>query len=226
MSIRAAFLSLAISFATITFTPAFAEEAKPAAPAATAAPAEKPAPTPEEQAKVLAPQPTDHILGNPDAPLLVVEYASLSCTHCAHFHGETFPQLKEKYIDTNKIAFIFRHFPLNEPALRGAILAECSGDKFYTFLKVMFQSQDKWAFSQDFLKSLHTLANVGGLGSEKFDQCLADKKLESSIVLGLQSAADTLQVHSTPTLFIGSDRIDGFRNFEELTKLIDAKLPK
>lgn len=198
---------------------------------------EKAAAAPQENAtaeKVEIPQPSgdlmgilegDHVLGNPEAPIRVIEYASLSCTHCASFHTETFPLLEEKYIKTGKITFIFRHFPFNEPALRGAVLAECAGEeKFWTYLKVMFKSQEKWAFSENFLNDLRTLANVGGLGAEKFDACLKDKKMEERIVAGVTWAADRLKVQSTPTLFVADEMVQGFRNIDALSAIIDKKL--
>lgn len=168
---------------------------------------------------------TDHILGNEDAAVKVIEYASLSCSHCMRFHTQTFPQLKKDYIDTGKIAFVFRHFPLNEPALRGAMLAECSGDeRFYNYLKVLFDTQPEWAYDADFLNGLRTLAKVGGVGDEAFDACMANKKLEDSLVSGLKHAASELLIQSTPTLFINGEKVEGFRSYEEVSAIIDAEL--
>lgn len=169
----------------------------------------------------------DHVIGNPEAPVKVIEYASLSCSHCMRFHTQTYPQLKEQYIDTGKIAFVFRHFPLNEPALRGAMLAECAGDeKFYQYLKVLFHSQPEWAYDADFKESLRSIARIGGLGDEAFDACMANKELEDRIVSGIKWAASGLQVQSTPTVFINNEKQDGFRSIEELAPIIDAELKK
>lgn len=179
--------------------------------------------TAKQKVDLLSPLEGDHLAGDPNAPVLVIEYASLSCTHCAHFYNDTYPALKEKYIDTGKAAFIYRHYPLNEPALRGAMLAECSGDKFHTFLKVLFRSQDKWAFTEDFMSALRGLANVGGISNSAFDDCMTDKELEDKIISGLKWAADDLQVESTPTLFINGEKVSGSRNIEELSTIIDSK---
>lgn len=168
----------------------------------------------------------DHALGNPEAKVTIIEYASLSCPHCASFHKETFPALKERYIDKGKVFFIFRHFPFNEPALRGAMLTECAGDKYFTFLKVLFNSQDKWAFSGDTIENLRTIANVGGIGAEKFDKCMADKKTEDRIVAGVSAASKELGVSSTPTIFINGEKIEAARDIDFLVPKIDALLSK
>ena len=98
-----------------------------------------------------APLSTDYVKGNPDASVVVIEYASLTCPHCAQFFNKQFPTIKEKYIDTGKIRFILRQFPLNEPALKAAVLVDCIGekegaDRYYTFNHVLFDAQSKWAF--------------------------------------------------------------------------------
>lgn len=178
------------------------------------------------KAELLQPLKTDHIIGHPDAPVLMIEYASLSCSHCANFHNDTYPALKEKYIDTGKVLFIFRHFPLNEPALRGAMLTECADDKFFSFLKVLFKSQTKWAYSADHQDALRTLASVGGMSAESFNACMADEQLKNRLVTQLKWAADELQVSSTPSFFINGEMVQGSRNIEALSKIIDAELAK
>lgn len=181
----------------------------------------------KDKADLLQPLKTDHIIGHPDAPVLIIEYASLSCSHCANFHNDTYPALKEKYIDTGKVLFIFRHYPLNEPALRGAMLTECAdNDQFFSFLKALFKSQTKWAYSADHQDVLRTLANVGGMSADRFDTCMADEQLKNRIITQLKWAADELQVSSTPTLFINGEMVQGSRNIEALSKIIDAELAK
>lgn len=190
-----------------------------------------PSPTPSDEAAkdnadLLQPLKTDHIIGHPDAPVLMIEYASLSCSHCANFHNDTYPALKEKYIDTGKVLFIFRHYPLNEPALRGAMLTECVDDKFFSFLKVLFKSQTKWAYSADHQDALRTLASVGGMSQGSFNACMADEQLKNRIIAHLKWAADELQVSSTPSFFINGEMVQGSRNIEALSKIIDAELAK
>lgn len=169
----------------------------------------------------------DHILGDPKAPVKVIEYASLSCPHCANFHAETFPELQKRYVDTGKVVFIFRHYPLNEPAFRGAMLTECVGEeKFYTFLKVLFNTQSKWAFSADYVDNLRSIAAVGGVNAETFDACLADKKLEERLIAGVSWASKDLRVTSTPTLFINGEKVESSRSIDDLAKRIDSYLAK
>lgn len=169
----------------------------------------------------------DHVLGNPDAPVKVIEYASLSCSHCMRSHTQTFPQLKTEYIDTGKIAYIYRHFPFNEPALRGAMLTECVGeDKFFRYLKVLFDSQPEWAYGSDFLNSLRTIARIGGLGDEAFDACMANKEVEDRLISGIKWAAGSLQVESTPTIFVNGQKLSGFQSFDELSAVIETERKK
>lgn len=202
----------------MTFTAAVAQEASPMAPAGAEAEQKKPA-------DLLGFLEHDRVLGNEEADVRVIEYASLSCSHCMRSHTETFPQLKEHYIDTGKIAYIYRHFPLNEPALRGAMLAECAGDDgFFRYLKVLFNSQPQWAYDANFMDSLRSFAKVGGIGEEAFDRCMADKELEGRLVSGLKWAASGLNVQSTPTVFVNGQKLDGFQSFEKLSNLIDAEL--
>ncbi|MGB1539770.1 MAG: DsbA family protein [Rickettsiales bacterium] len=177
-----------------------------------------------EAVSLLQPLKGDHVLGDVNAPVTIIEYASLSCSHCATFHIETFPDLKKQYIDTGKVVFVYRHFPLNDPALRGAMLAECSGDKFHTFLKVMFNTQPKWAYSGDYIEGLRGLANVGGMSNEKFDACMADKALDTRLIENMQAAANELGVSGTPALFINGEMLTGEANFDTLASIIDATL--
>lgn len=169
----------------------------------------------------------DHILGDPKAKVKIIEYASLSCPHCANFHKETFPELKKRYIDTGKAAFVFRHYPLNETAFRGAMLTECVGqDKFFTFLKVLFDTQQKWAFSSDYLESLRAIAGVGGVDAKTFDACMADKAIENRLISGVSWASKELGVNVTPTLFINGEKIESSRSIDTIAPKIDSYLSK
>lgn len=169
----------------------------------------------------------DHVMGDPEAKVTIIEYASLSCPHCAHFHKDTFPELKKKYIDTGKVTFIFRNFPFNEPALRGAMLADCAGDaKYFTYLKVLFNSQENWAFGGDLKQNLRTIANVGGMSNEDFDKCMANKDLENRLIAGVSWASKELGVNSTPTFFINGEKVEAARDMDYLAPKIDGYLSK
>jgi protein-disulfide isomerase len=163
----------------------------------------------------------DVVLGNAKAPVTIIEYASLSCPHCAHFHRDIMPELQKRYIDTGKAKFVFRHFPFNAPALRGSQLVVCSGKaKYYTFLKVLFKTQDTWAFSQNFLESLEGIAKLGGISKERFDACMADKQIEDRIVKERKDAETLYGVQSTPTVFVNGTVIPGVPTLEAIAKAI------
>lgn len=170
---------------------------------------------------LLAPKPTDIILGDNNAIVTMVEYSSLSCPHCAHFHEGILPALQKEYITPGKVKIIMRYFPLNEPALKASMVVECAGRnglKRENFIKVLFDMQEQWALGEDFLKNLKQIALVGGLDSAAFDSCIADKDLENRILAMRQEAEEKLGVASTPSFFINGIKydaaptIEGFRD--------------
>jgi protein-disulfide isomerase len=167
----------------------------------------------------------DHVLGNPQADVKIFEYASLTCPHCMAYHLETFPQIKKEYIDTGKVMFVFRHFPLNDPALRGAMLAECSGDEqFYKYVNVLMKSQDKWGFSNNYMGALRNIAKIGGMGDEEFTACMENKTLQDSVLAKLSMATQQLGINATPTTFINGEKLNGFQTFEQIKKHLDPLL--
>lgn len=214
----------------ISFHPAFAQEKVEGHDHAhdhnTAAPADKATPVdPEAAKKLLIPADNDMVIGKPDAPITIIEYASLSCGHCATFHKETLPLLEEKYINDGKLKLIFRHFPLNAQALKASLLVECldSNDRKQKFLKTLFKSLENWAYHQDFIEKLKLIAKIGGVSNEEFDQCMENKELEDKILNGRLEAGKILKVQSTPTLFLNGKKVTT-RGDEELTKAIDELL--
>ncbi|MBV9016396.1 MAG: DsbA family protein, partial [Alphaproteobacteria bacterium] len=126
--------------------------------------------------------PSDRILGKADAPITIIEYASLTCPHCAHFNTQVLPTLKEKWIDTGKAKLVLRDFPLDEPALRAAMVARCAPpDKFYPLIDTFFAQQEQWVTSRDYRAALEKLAKLGGLSDKEFKTCISDKKLEDQV---------------------------------------------
>lgn len=186
----------------------------------------------EKEALVLAKATTnDIIMGNKDAPITFIEYASLSCPHCASFYSDGFAKLKAEYIDTNKVKFIYRDFPLNRPALTAAALALCQvndrntdSEKYYDFIKALFKTQESWAFVENFNEKLETIAKLDGISTEKFNSCIKDIKLQQSILKARVDAAKILQIQSTPTFIINGEVINGYGGYEEIKMLIDKKL--
>lgn len=174
---------------------------------------------------VLQQQPLDHVMGNNNAPITIIEYASLSCSHCGDFHRKTLPLLKERYIDTGKARLILRNFPTNDPALKGALLLNClEPEKYYTFAKVLFELQEKWAFDQNFLQNLQQIASVGGVSAEKFSGCMANVSLEKQVLEIRKEAGEALQIRSTPTFFINGHRFEGARDIDEFGLMMQKVL--
>ena len=177
-----------------------------------------------------APLATDFVLGKKDAPVVIVEYASLSCPHCASFSSAVLPDLQKKYIDTGKVAYILRQFPLNEPAFKAAMLVDCVGAKdsakYYLFSKVLFDAQSKWAFDGDWGNGLETIARVGGVSKEDFQSCIFDKEREKRLLEAKKQATDDLKIPHAPFFYINSEVYSGNHSVEEFSKAIDASLAK
>lgn len=186
--------------------------------------------TPTIDADLLKPKPNDIILGDMNALVTIVEYSSLSCPHCAHFHETVLPQLQKEFITTGKVKLVLRHFPLNEPALKAAELVECAGGvgtQRSEFAKTLFAMQPQWAMGDDFLKQLKQIALLGGVDSAAFESCMADKDLETRIVLTRQEATEKLGVNATPSFFINGTKFEGEVSIEGFRKAInDASAAK
>jgi protein-disulfide isomerase len=180
-------------------------------------------PSPAAQANALALTADDRILGKPDAPVTIVEYASLTCPHCAHFATEVLPKLKPKWIDNGKAKLVLRDYPLDEPALRAAMVARCApADKFYALIDTFFGAQQQWVFAKDYKAALARLALLGGINKPQFDACLADKPGEEKVLKSRLDATQQLGVNSTPTFFINGVKFEGAPEEDAL----DAALSK
>lgn len=183
-------------------------------------------------AKALAPR----TYGNEKAPVKIIEYASLTCSHCAHFFNDTFPELKTKYIDTGKVFFEYRDFPLNDPALKASIAARClPEDKYEGFVSLLYKTQDHWAGTVDYMSSLRQNAKLAGMSDETFDACQAEKKIQLGIADGMQAAQDKWKISATPTFIIndGAETISGAvpltefeRAFRKVTNNAVGEAPK
>jgi protein-disulfide isomerase len=175
-----------------------------------------------------APLPDDYVMGKANAPITLVEYASLTCPHCAHFSNNVLPELDKKYIETGKMRYILRQFPLNEAALKGAMLLDCVGqqdnNKYYIFAKVLFDAQPKWAFDGNYMSGLETIATVGGLSRDQFANCVNNTDREMKVLKAKKLATEELRIPHTPYIFINGEVYEGDRSVEEISKFIDAKL--
>jgi protein-disulfide isomerase len=166
----------------------------------------------------------DIIVGSENAPVTIVEYASMTCGHCADFMVKTFPQLKERYIDTGKVRYILREFPLDPLAAGAFMLARCAGkDKYYSLVESLFEQAGKWVVPNP-LPPLFAIAKQAGFTEQTFDECLANQKLLDGIEEVRKRAADKFKIQSTPTFFINGERLVGAQPFAEFEKVIDKNL--
>jgi protein-disulfide isomerase len=167
----------------------------------------------------------DVVLGSPDAKVTIIEYASLTCSHCAAFHKNTYPLLKSRYIDTGQVRFVMREFPLDPLATAGFMLARCDGnDKYYPVSDLLFEQQRNWAFSDKPLDALQQLMRQAGFSQEKFKACLSDQKLYDAVNAVRDRGAETFKVNSTPTFFINGQRYPGNMSIDELERIIKPLL--
>jgi protein-disulfide isomerase len=150
-------------------------------------------------------------IGNPNAPVTIVEYASMTCSHCANFHNKVLPALKERYIDTGKVRLVFREFPLDERAALASMMARCAGsEKALPLVSMLFSKQDEWAMAkQDFLPKLFKFGQQVGFTKQSFDECRQNEKLIKDIIALRDRAHNSFGVNSTPTFFINGKKVDG-----------------
>lgn len=159
-------------------------------------------------------------LGDPNAPVKVEEFASLTCSHCAHFEETTFPELKKKYIDTGKVFYTFTDFPLNAPALDASMLARClPPERYFPFIVLLFASQEEWAFAQDPRTNLRQSAKLAGLSDDKINDCLANNEIKEGIIQSMQQAQGK-GIQSTPSFLINGKLVTGAIGIEAFEKEI------
>jgi protein-disulfide isomerase len=166
----------------------------------------------------------DVVLGSPDAKVTIIEYASLTCSHCAAFHQTTYPELKKRYIDTGQVRFILREFPLDPLATAGFMLARCDEGKYYPVVDMLFQQQRTWAFSDRPLDALRQMMRQAGFSQEKFDACVKDTRLYEAVNAVKNRGTDTFKVDSTPTFFINGQRHPGNMSIDAIEKIIKPML--
>jgi protein-disulfide isomerase len=169
----------------------------------------------------------DMALGPNDAAVTITEYASMTCPHCAAFNEQVFPKIKKEYIDTGKVRYIFREFPLDIKAAAGSMLSRCiaNGDaqKYFAVTDMLFRQQNDWVLKN----TTETLTRIGkqaGLTQQQVEACLKDQALLDKIAADQKYASDVLKVDSTPTFFINGEKIKGEASFEEFAKKINPLL--
>jgi protein-disulfide isomerase len=170
---------------------------------------------------LMAPGPLgDEVLGKADAPVTIIEYASMTCPHCAHFHEAIYPEFKKRFIDTGQVRFIFREYPLDKLALAGSTLARCAGkDKFFPMVEKLFQKQREWV-TQRPTEPLMAIARQAGFTQQSFDACLQNQDVIRGIEQVREQAARKFQVQSTPTFFVNGKKFGGVMTLEEIERQV------
>ena len=186
-----------------------------AAVAATAAPA------------ALDVSPQDRVLGKDNAPITVVEYASMTCPHCARFQMVVFPDIKKDWIDTGKVRWVFRDYPLDALAVKAAMVARCAPkDRFYAFVDTFLTAQDQWVKTKNAEPALTRLAQLGGMSPSEVSFCLKDRAVQQQVVNSRFVATKELGVDSTPTFFINGKKVAGEMDTAGFSKLLSQAAPK
>jgi protein-disulfide isomerase len=195
---------------------------RPTAPGAAPVPV---AATSSDAKSLLAVQPGDHVMGDLKAPITMIEYASLTCPHCAHFNTTELPQIEEKWVKTGKVKLIYRDFPLDQIATKAAQLAECAGnDKYFAVIDMIFRGQGTWAVAQDPIAELSKSLRIAGMGDNEVKACLANDAVATGVINDYRGG-ETLGVNSTPTIFVNGEQFKGARTMEEFDALF-TKLSK
>ncbi len=171
----------------------------------------------------------DMVMGKADAPVTVIEYASMTCPHCAHFQETTFPELKKQYIDTGKVRYIFREFPLDNLAAAAFMLARCAGkdnsSRYFAMIDTMFKQQRTWAVEKP-LPPMLAIAKQAGFTEQSFNACLANQPILDGIEKVRSRAVKDFKVESTPTFFVNGTKVTGALSIEDMAKVIDPYLKK
>ncbi len=165
------------------------------------------------------------VMGDENAPVTVIEYMSLTCPHCANFHIETLPDVMKNYVDTGKVRFIFRDYPLDGTAYRAAIVTHCMAEagpkRYYGFVQILFQQQQRWATARDPLAEVAKLARIGGMNQQSFDACLENETYASGVLLARTQGETEYEIQSTPSFVINGRVVPGGMSYEEFSRAID-----
>ncbi|MDD9910766.1 MAG: DsbA family protein [Ahrensia sp.] len=168
----------------------------------------------------------DIVMGDVNAKVTIVEYASMTCPHCKSFHEKILPGIKQSYIDTGKAKYILRPFPFDGDRRGEAafMLAKCAGDdKYYAMIDELFRTQDVWAGGGNPVPELMRIAKFAGMGEEEFRACLGNQELLTKIIQGRNKAVQEFRVQATPTVFVNNEKL-GDSRLETVSKAIEAAL--
>ncbi|MBB3998806.1 DsbA family protein [Aureimonas pseudogalii] len=227
-----ALLISGVAFAALGFASVASAQTTPAAPAATERatnPAAATAPTSDgsvDVSKLMSPQALpDVVIGNADAPVTIVEYASMTCTHCRDFHTESYPAIKKDYLDTGKAKLIIREFPFDPRAVAAFMLARCAGDERRTaMVDVLFDQQGEWAAAENASVALLKIAQLAGMSQDQFKACLQNTELQGKVVAVQAAGQSDYGVSATPTFFVNGDKYAGALSADQMAAVIEKHL--
>ena len=169
----------------------------------------------------------DFVIGNEDAKITIIEYASLSCSHCADFHVNTLETLKKEYIDTGKVKMVFRDYPFNYPALLGSMVLRCIPENYrYDYMNALFKLQPDWVNKKNkkTIQELYKIMQSGGMTKDEYDACIYNTELENEILKGVMEAQNQFNIKSTPSFIINGKLIEGNKSIKEFRQIIDKIL--
>ena len=169
----------------------------------------------------------DFVIGNEDAKITIIEYASLSCSHCADFHVNTLETLKKEYIDTGKVKMVFRDYPFNYPALLGSMVLKCIPKNYrYDYMNALFKLQTDWVNKKNkkTIQELYKIMQSGGMTKDEYDACIYNTELENEILKGVMEAQNQFNIKSTPSFIIDGKLIEGNKSIKEFRQIIDKIL--
>lgn len=167
---------------------------------------------------------TEKALGHAQAPVTLIEYGSMTCDYCIHFHREVLPIIQSRHIDSGQVRFIFRDFPTSAAAARGAVAARCATDDYYNILKILFLEVGQWSQAEDVDAALVQLAKQLDLDTKKFNTCLKDPNKSHAVTKAQQEAREKFDIIGTPTFFINGKVVKGKKSIEEMEALIKQAL--
>ena len=169
----------------------------------------------------------DFVIGNEDAKITIIEYASLSCSHCADFHVNTLETLKKEYIDTGKVKMVFRDYPFNYPALLGSMVLRCIPENYrYDYMNALFKLQTDWVNKKNkkTIQELYKIMQSGGMTKDEYEACIYNTELENEILKGVMEAQNQFNIKSTPSFIINGKLIEGNKSIKEFRQIIDKIL--
>ncbi len=181
-----------------------------------------PTPTPTAELPAMSVMLAEKTIGSPTAPVTMIEYSSLGCSHCADFHAATLPQLKSAYIDTGRMKLVYRDYPIGEAAVAASMVARCSGDNYFGTIEALFKAQTSWANATDYKAGIKNVVAGLGITSAVVDTCLASSDLRSGVLAMQQTGQSGYGVSGTPTFIINAQKVVGAYPYAYFASIIDS----